>query len=1170
MPSRWTRAPSRKAWWRSSRGRPWTARPEPEPPEPWRPEPSPPEPWPPEPWPPGPWRAPWPQPSSLVPSWRVPWPAPWPRTCSPWPERGRPWQPEQPPSLSPGSWPGSTTPSQAPWPPPWPRSWASWPAPSLPAPSSQGPSWPVPWRRAQRRPWTPGPWTPAPSTPALDAGALDAGALAGAFAAACPAFFAAVRAAAAAGAAFLAAAPAAFLPAAVALAGTAATALAGAAAFLAALATGAAAAAAFEVGVVTGEGAAALSSERLPPGSSPRTLLKRVAIEPPPCPATPGGHDHDRGRIRDGPPGGRAPRGPLPPRASPAWSPRTAWRRPGAGDHRERGRLGRGSLGTSQRRGPVAADAAQSEPGTVGARRRARARTSAPRSRRGAARPERGAPAPKEGGTAGLPEQGPPRPSVGARHDGGPMQQLPASIDLPALEHRVLERWQRDRVFERSLEATRDGEPWVFYEGPPTANGKPGTHHVEARVFKDLFPRFRTMQGRHVPRKAGWDCHGLPVELAVEKELGFSGKQDIEAYGVAEFNARCRESVLRHVDEFERMTTRMGYWCDLGDAYRTMDSSYVESVWWSLKRVADQGLLVEDHRVAPYCPRCGTALSDHEVAQGYQTVTDPSVYVRFPVTAGPLAELGAALLVWTTTPWTLVSNTAVAVNPTVTYVAARAAVDGGDSEVLVVAEPLLGVLGEDVEVLERFPGTALERTTYARPFDWLDMEGAHFVALADYVTVDSGTGLVHQAPAFGAEDLQVGRRYGLPVVNPVRPDGTFEEHLPLVGGQFFKAADRALVTDLEARGLLYRELPYEHPYPHCWRCDTALLYYALPSWYIRTTAIKDRLVEENERTRLVPRDHPARAVRRLARQQHRLGAEPQPLLGHAAAGLALHRRRRALAGLRRAGRARRGGGPGAVRARPAPPVRRRRRRPLPRLRRRGPAGAGGHRRLVRLRRDAVRPGRLPRRGRDARLPGAVHLRGDRPDPRLVLHAHDRRDAGLRPVVVRDGAVPRPHPGRRRPQDEQAPRQRPGPARDLRAAGRRRAALVHALRRLALVGAARRARAGRRGRAQGPADLLEHRVVPQPVRHRQRLVPGHGGRRAADAAGPVGALAGARHRDRGHRGARGLRLAARRPAPGAVHRRRLQLVRPQLAAPLLGRRPDGPRRRCTSACGCCRC
>ena len=426
------------------------------------------------------------------------------------------------------------------------------------------------------------------------------------------------------------------------------------------------------------------------------------------------------------------------------------------------------------------------------------------------------------------------------------MRSLPASVDLPALEREVLARWQARRVFERSLEQTADGPRWTFYEGPPTANGKPGTHHVEARVFKDLFPRFKTMQGHSVPRRAGWDCHGLPVELAVEKELGFTGKGDIEAYGVAEFNARCRESVLRHVDEFERLTVRMGYWVDMSAAYRTMDASYVESVWWSLKQIAERGLLVEDHRVAPYCPRCGTALSDHEMGQEgvYQNVVDPSVYVRFPVTSGPLAELRASLLIWTTTPWTLVSNTAVAVHPEVTYVAARA----GD-EVLVVAEPLLeAVLGEGAQVLQRLPGTALERTTYARPFDWLDVPGAHFVGVADYVTTDSGTGLVHQSPAFGADDLAVARRYGLPVVNPVRPDGTFEPALPLVGGRFFKAADPALVADLRERGLLFREQPYEHTYPHCWRCDTALLYYALPSWYIRTTAVADRLLEENEKT----------------------------------------------------------------------------------------------------------------------------------------------------------------------------------------------------------------------------------------------------------------------------------------------------------------------------------
>jgi isoleucyl-tRNA synthetase len=416
-------------------------------------------------------------------------------------------------------------------------------------------------------------------------------------------------------------------------------------------------------------------------------------------------------------------------------------------------------------------------------------------------------------------------------------------VDLPALEHEVLARWQQRDVFTRSLGRTADGPLWTFYEGPPTANGRPGTHHVEARVFKDLFPRYKTMRGHHVPRRAGWDCHGLPVELEIEKRLGFSGKKDIEAYGIAEFNAQCRASVTEHVDEFSRLTTRMGYWVDLDAAYRTMDAGYIESVWWSLKQIYDSGLLVQDHRVAPYCPRCGTGLSDHEVAQGYYDVTDPSVYVRFPLTSGPHAG-SAALLVWTTTPWTLVSNTAVAVRPDVRY-----GVYAVDGERLVVAQELADrVLGESAALEAELTGAEMEHWTYSRPFDVLDIPGAHYVGLADYVTVEDGTGLVHQAPAFGAEDLAVARRYDLPVVNPVRADGHFEAGLPIVGGLFFKAADAPLVADLEHRGLLFRQEPFTHAYPHCWRCDTALLYYALPSWYIRTTARKDRLLEENART----------------------------------------------------------------------------------------------------------------------------------------------------------------------------------------------------------------------------------------------------------------------------------------------------------------------------------
>ncbi|WP_043263941.1 isoleucine--tRNA ligase [Streptomyces sp. CT34] len=427
-------------------------------------------------------------------------------------------------------------------------------------------------------------------------------------------------------------------------------------------------------------------------------------------------------------------------------------------------------------------------------------------------------------------------------------RQVPAQVDLPALEHAVLDFWREQKVFARTLQQSEGRPEWVFYEGPPTANGMPGAHHIEARVFKDVFPRFRTMQGYHVDRKAGWDCHGLPVELAVEKELGFNGKKDIEAYGIAEFNARCRESVTRHTDAFAELTTRMGYWTDLDAPYRTMDPDYIESVWWSLKEIFTKGLLVQDHRVAPWCPRCGTGLSDHELAQGYETVVDPSVFVRLPLTSGPLAGR-AALLVWTTTPWTLVSNTAVAAHPDVRYVVAT---DG--TEHLVVAEPLLEkALGEGWTATgESFTGREMERWAYERPFRLVDLDGANFVVNAEYVTTDDGTGLVHQAPAFGEDDLRTCRAYGLPVVNPVRPDGTFEEQLPLVGGQFFKKADEALVADLDARGLLFRHLAYEHSYPHCWRCHTALLYYAQPSWYIRTTAVKDALLRENENTNWFP------------------------------------------------------------------------------------------------------------------------------------------------------------------------------------------------------------------------------------------------------------------------------------------------------------------------------
>ena len=430
-----------------------------------------------------------------------------------------------------------------------------------------------------------------------------------------------------------------------------------------------------------------------------------------------------------------------------------------------------------------------------------------------------------------------------------PFVALPPQIDLPVVEREILTFWQTHEIFHQSVSQRADGEAWTFYEGPPTANGMPGTHHIEARVFKDVFPRFHTMKGKQVIRKAGWDCHGLPVEIAVEKELGFSGKGDIEKFGIAAFNEKCRESVQRHVNAFTEMTERMGFWVDFDQAYWTMSDEYIESVWWSLAQIHKKGLLVQDHRVAPYCPRCGTGLSDHELAQGYETVTDPSVYVRFPITSGPLVDLNAQLLVWTTTPWTLVSNTAVAAHPEIDYVVARTqATEEKPSETLVLAEALLGTIGDDVEIIKRIKGKELERTTYRRPLDLVDIPDSHFVLLADYVTVEDGTGLVHQSPAFGADDLAACRRYGLPVVNPIEPNGTFKSDVPLVGSTFFKDADKTLVKELKSRGVLFRHQPYEHSYPHCWRCHTPLMYYAQPSWYIRTTSIKDALLRENSRT----------------------------------------------------------------------------------------------------------------------------------------------------------------------------------------------------------------------------------------------------------------------------------------------------------------------------------
>src|SRR5437868_2712535 len=430
---------------------------------------------------------------------------------------------------------------------------------------------------------------------------------------------------------------------------------------------------------------------------------------------------------------------------------------------------------------------------------------------------------------------------------GSPHRPVDPRPSFPALEEEVLGRWRERDVFRESLRRREGAEPWVFYEGPPTANGRPGAHHVLSRVFKDLFPRYKTMCGYSVERKGGWDCHGLPVEIEVERELGIRNKDDVERYGIAEFNQRCRESVFEFLEEWNALTERIGFWLDLDHAYRTLDDDYIESVWWALRQIWDAGLLYEDHKVVPYCPQCGTALSSHEVALGYRDVIDPSVFVRFPVVdPGPPLETGDALLAWTTMPWTLAAHAAMAVDPELLYVRARV----GD-EVLVVADPLVErVLGEDAEILDRFAGGELLGTRYEPPFPYIPAsaygERGHTVLPGDFVSAEDGTGLVHTGIAFGEDDFRLAQQQGLTVVNPVRPDGTFDERMGPFAGRYVREADPDLIDDLRARGRVFRAEEYEHSYPFCWRSDTPLIYYAKRSWYIRTSARRDRLLAANE------------------------------------------------------------------------------------------------------------------------------------------------------------------------------------------------------------------------------------------------------------------------------------------------------------------------------------
>jgi isoleucyl-tRNA synthetase len=420
-----------------------------------------------------------------------------------------------------------------------------------------------------------------------------------------------------------------------------------------------------------------------------------------------------------------------------------------------------------------------------------------------------------------------------------------SKVEFPKLEEQVLELWREQNTFRKSLELRKDAPRYVFYEGPPTANGRPGIHHVWARAVKDLFPRYKTMKGFYVLRKGGWDTHGLPVELEVEKELGINTKREIEEFGVARFNALCKESVFRYVEDWERLTERIAFWIDMDDPYITLDNKYIESVWWILRQLWDRDLIYQGFKVVPYCPRCGTPLSDHEVALGYAQAEDPSVYVRFPLQDEP----GTSFLVWTTTPWTLPGNVALAVGEDLDYSVVRQ-----DGEQLILATELLDqALHGEYEEVRRVKGRELAGKHYRPLFTFLPTDkDAYYVVTGDFVSTEEGTGIVHIAPAFGAEDLEVSQEYDLPVLLTVDDEGRFIDAVTPWRGMFVKDADPHIIRDLKERGLLYEAGTYVHTYPFCWRCDTPLLYYARPTWYIETTRVKDRLLANNEKVNWVP------------------------------------------------------------------------------------------------------------------------------------------------------------------------------------------------------------------------------------------------------------------------------------------------------------------------------
>lgn len=421
------------------------------------------------------------------------------------------------------------------------------------------------------------------------------------------------------------------------------------------------------------------------------------------------------------------------------------------------------------------------------------------------------------------------------------------NLDFASREKDILDFWKKNDIFKKSIELREECPEFTFYDGPPTANGKPHIGHILTRVIKDIIPRYRTMKGYHVLRKAGWDTHGLPVELEIERELGISGKPQIEEYGVEPFIKKCKSSVFKYETLWRDMSDRVGFWADMDNPYVTYHNSYIESIWWALKQIWDKGLLYKGHKIVPYCPRCGTALSSHEVAQGYKNVKETSVIARFKC----VDEENTSFLAWTTTPWTLPSNVALCVNPKETYVKVKSR-----DEYFIMAEALVkSVLGEGTETVEKYTGKDLEYKKYVPLFDYVaDRYGdkAYYVTCDGYVTLTDGTGVVHIAPAFGEDDAKVGKNYDLPFVQLVDEQGNFTKEVTDLEGVFVKKGDPVIIEKLKESGKLFAALPFEHDYPFCWRCDTPLLYYARDTWFIAMTKVRDRLLANNDTVNWIP------------------------------------------------------------------------------------------------------------------------------------------------------------------------------------------------------------------------------------------------------------------------------------------------------------------------------